>query len=55
MLIVNPQDALLLKHFVDTSAKFDFVLRAPTSDQLFDLQPVISENLIDRYQLEIPR
>jgi len=55
LLIVNPQDALLLKHFIDTGAKFDFVLRSPTSDQLFDLQTVMSEYLVDRYQLEVPK
>ena len=55
LLIVNPQDALLLKHFIDTGAKFDFVLRAPTSDQLFDLQTVMSEYLVGRYQLEVPK
>jgi hypothetical protein len=55
LLIVNPQDALLLKHLIDIGGKFDLVLRAPTSDQLFDLQPVMSEYLIDRYHLEVPR
>ena len=55
LLILNPQDALVLKHLMDIGGKFDIVLRAPTSDQLFDLQPVMSEYLIDRYQLEIPR
>ncbi|MFC1997435.1 SAF domain-containing protein [Chloroflexota bacterium] len=55
LLILNPQDALLLKHLKDTGARFDFVLRAPTSDQLFDLQTVMSEYLIDRYQLEVPK
>jgi Flp pilus assembly protein CpaB len=55
LLILNPQDALVLKHLIDIGGKFDLVLRAPSSDQLFDLQPVMSEYLIDRYQLEIPR
>jgi hypothetical protein len=55
LLILNPQDALLLKHLVDIGAIFDFVLRAPNADQLFDLQPVMTEYLIDRYQLEVPR
>jgi Flp pilus assembly protein CpaB len=55
LLILNPQDALVLKHLIDIGGKFDIVLRAPTSDQLFDLQPVMSEYIIDRYQLEIPR
>jgi len=55
LLILNPQDALLLKHLMDIGGQFDLVLRAPTSDQLFDLQPIMSEYLIDRYQLEVPR
>lgn len=55
LLILNPQDALLLKHLMDIGGVFDLVLRAPSSDQLFDLQPVMSEYLIDRYQLEVPR
>jgi len=55
LLILNPQDALLLKHLVDIGGVFDLVLRVPTSDQLFDLQPIMSEYLIDRYQLEVPR
>jgi Flp pilus assembly protein CpaB len=55
LLVVNPQDALLLKHLIDIGAKFDFVLRAPNNDQLFELQTVMSEYLIDRYQLEVPK
>ena len=55
LLILNPQDALLLKHLVDIGGVFDMVLRAPNADQLFNLQPIMAEYLIDRYQLEIPR
>jgi hypothetical protein len=55
LLILNPQDALLLKHLIDIGGVFDLVLRAPNADQLFDLQPVMTEYLIDRYQLEVPR
>jgi pilus assembly protein CpaB len=50
LLAMNPQDALVLKHFKDTGANFDFVLRSPTSNQLFDFTPVTSKYLIDRYQ-----
>ncbi len=53
LLALNPQDALLLKHLKDTGATFDFVLRAPTSNQLFELQTVTSDYLIDRYELSI--
>jgi pilus assembly protein CpaB len=51
LLALSPQDALVLKHLKDTGATFDFVLRAPTSHQLFEVQPVMSDYLLDRYQL----
>jgi Flp pilus assembly protein CpaB len=52
LLALDPQDALVLKHLKDKGAEFDIVLRSPTSNQLFDMSPVTSEYLIDRYQLE---
>lgn len=55
LLALNPQDALVLKHFKDINAVFDFVVRAPSSDQIFELSPVTTEYLMDRYQLEAPR
>jgi Flp pilus assembly protein CpaB len=55
MLALSPQDALVIKHLRDIGARFDLVIRAPTSEALFDLRPVISEYLVDRYQLEIPK
>jgi Flp pilus assembly protein CpaB len=55
LLALLPQDALVLKHLKDKGAIFDIVLRAPTSNQLFDLTPVTADYLIDRYELEMPR
>jgi Flp pilus assembly protein CpaB len=55
LLALAPQDALTLKHLKDNGATFDFVLRAPTSTQLFELQTVTSDYLIDRYELAIPK
>ena len=55
LLALAPQDALTLKHLNDSGAKFDFVLRAPTSTQLFELQTVTSDYLVDRYELTIPK
>jgi Flp pilus assembly protein CpaB len=52
LLAVSPQDALVLKHLQDAGGTFDIVLRSPTSTELFELSPVISEYLNDRYQLE---
>ena len=52
LLALDPQDALVLKHLKDTGAIFDLVLRSPTSNLLFDLEPVTDEYLIDLYGLE---
>ena len=53
LLALAPQDALILKHFNDTGAIFDFVLRSPTSTVQFDLTPVTDEYIIEFYGLEI--
>ena len=52
LLALDPQDALVLKHLKDTNAIFDFVLRSPTSNQLFELEPVTADYLVDLYGLE---
>jgi Flp pilus assembly protein CpaB len=53
LLALNPQDALILKHFKDSGAVFDLVIRAPTSTMQFDLTPVTQEYIIELYGLEI--
>jgi pilus assembly protein CpaB len=53
LLALNPQDALVLKHLKDTGAIFDIVLRAPTSDDVFELVPVYDKFLNDYFGLEI--
>lgn len=55
LLALNPQDALVLKNMIDEGAKFDIVLRSPTSNLLFEVSPVTEEYLIQRYELEIPK
>ena len=52
LLALDPQDALVLKHLKDTGAIFDMVLRSPTSNLVFELEPVTPEYLIDLYGLE---
>jgi len=52
LLALDPQDALVLKHLKDTGAIFDMVLRSPTSNLVFELDPVTPEYLIDLYGLE---
>jgi pilus assembly protein CpaB len=51
LLALAPQDALVLKHLVDAGGIIDIVLRAPTADQVFELDPVTGEYLKDRYGL----
>jgi Flp pilus assembly protein CpaB len=55
LLALSPQDALVLKHLKDAGAVIDIVLRAPTSSQIFDLNPVSQQYLIERFGLEIIR
>ena len=55
LLAMDPQDALVLKHLKDLGGRFDLVLRSPTSTEIFDLTPVTSEYLVDKYELEILR
>lgn len=54
LLALAPQDALVLKHLKDTGAQFDLVLRSPSSEQFFELQPVVPQYLIDLFGLELP-
>jgi Flp pilus assembly protein CpaB len=53
LLALKPQDALLLKYLIDSDAKFDMVLRAPTSRQTFELTPVTKEYLVELYGLNV--
>jgi Flp pilus assembly protein CpaB len=55
LLALTPQDALVLKHLKDMGATFDYVLRSPTSTEFYELAPVISEYIIQKYELEVPR
>jgi Flp pilus assembly protein CpaB len=55
LLAMTAQDALVLKHMRDTGAIFDFVLRSPSSNELFEVSPVTVEYLLQRFKLQIPR
>jgi Flp pilus assembly protein CpaB len=55
LLALNAQDALVLKHMLDSGAIFDFVLRSPTSNELLDISPVTADYLFQRFKLQIPR
>ncbi len=53
LLAVTPQDALVLKQLIDIGGKFDIALRNPTSTELYQLNPVLAEYIIDKYQLNV--
>jgi pilus assembly protein CpaB len=53
LVALAPQDALVLKHLKDAGGIVDIVLRAPTSSQILDLDPVSPEYLKDRYGLVV--
>jgi Flp pilus assembly protein CpaB len=55
LFAMDPQDALVLKNMRDKGATFDFVLRSPTSNELFDISPITVEYLLQRYELTIPK
>jgi pilus assembly protein CpaB len=55
LLAMDAQDALLLKHMRDSGAVFDFVLRSPTSNELYELTPVTVDYLIQRFELTVPK
>lgn len=53
LLALSPQDALVLKHLKDIGATFDFVLRSASPPIFFDLDPVIDEYIVEKYQLQV--
>ena len=53
LLVLKPQEALVLKYLLDSGADIDFALRAPTSTETFDLDPVTDEYIKELFGLEI--
>ena len=53
LLALDPQDALVLKNLRDAGAIFDIVLRSPTSNLVFELDPVMEEYIKELYGLSI--
>ncbi len=52
LLVVNPQDALVLKYLRDNGAVMDQVLRAPGAEQPFTVEPVDMNYLVNRYRVQ---
>jgi len=54
ILIVDPQEAVIIKYLKDSGGVIDFALRAPTSERLFDTEPVTINYLARRYGIIPP-
>lgn len=54
ILIADPQEAVILKYLKDSGGVIDFALRAPTSEQLFEVEPVTINYLATRYGIVPP-
>ena len=53
LLALSPQDALVMKHLLDSGASFDLVLRSASPPIYFDLDPVYEEYIVEKYELEV--
>lgn len=54
ILIADPQEAVIIKYLKDSGGIIDFALRAPTSERLFDTEPVTINYLARRYGIIPP-
>ena len=51
LLLLKPQDALVLKYAMDAGGVIDMALRAPDAEQEYDVEPVDVDYLINRYDM----
>ena len=51
LLTISPQEALTLKHVMDTGGIVDIVLRAPGDDAPVETEPVDIDYLLNHYQI----
>ncbi len=51
LIALKPQDALVLKHLIDTGAIIDLALRAPTQEELFETEMVNMDYILDRFEI----
>jgi Flp pilus assembly protein CpaB len=54
ILVLDPQDALLLKYLVDYGGTVSLALRAPDAEEPFVVEPVDMEYVVDRFDLRVP-
>ncbi len=50
MLLMKPEDAIILKNIKDSGGVIDFVLRSVVDEEPFTTQPINRDQMLDRYQ-----
>jgi pilus assembly protein CpaB len=53
LLTVPPQDALVLKYAIDAGGMLSFALRSPDNDRTYEVEPVDTDYVINRYAIPI--
>lgn len=53
LLAVDTQDALVVRHVLDSGGVVDLILRAPADDSLVETKPVDQNYLADRYKIDL--
>ena len=54
VLAVDPQDAVILRYFVDANARLSIDLRSPELTSIFDVVPVTVNYLADKFGITVP-
>jgi len=54
VLAVDPQDAVILRYFVDANARLSIDLRSPALTSIFDVVPVTVNYLADKFGITVP-
>ncbi len=55
VLAVDPQDAVILRYFVDANARLSIDLRSPELKSVFDVVPVTINYLADKFGIQVPK
>lgn len=55
VLAVEPQDAVILRYFIDANARMSIDLRSPELKSVFDVVPVTINYLADKFGIQVPK
>jgi Flp pilus assembly protein CpaB len=55
VLAVDPQDAVILKYFIDANAKVSIDVRPPKLTSIFVVLPVSINYIADKYGIQVPK